>query len=461
MVSLLLCAQTAVAIDLNLDDPKSVKAAAKITADGMMKYYVGNQTGQIPGLLPGPYYWWEAGAMFGTMVDYYYYTGNSEYNDVVTQALLAQVGPNNDFMPPNQTKDEGNDDQAFWAFAAMSAAENKFPDPPSNGPQWLALAQAVFNLQTSRWDNTTCGGGLRWQIFPFNNGYNYKNSISNGCFFNLAARLARYTGNETYAQWANTMWDWTVGSPLMGKDGGKPNYAIYDGSDVLKNCTDADLIRWTYNAGVFLHGAAVMWNHPTANDNMGASAQTNDTVWRTRVDGLLGASSVFFTPAPEGVMREAACESHSTCNVDQRSFKAYLSRWYAATTQMAPWTSDTIIPRLRTSAAAAAASCAGGNDGKTCGIKWTNDPPGWDGSFGVGEQMSALSVIMAVLIPQSSVPVTADTGGTSKGDPNAGGQGDRAPLAGPKITPAERVGAGFLTVVMLALLLGTGWWMIV
>ena len=44
--------------------------------------------------------------MFGQMVEYWYYTGDDTYNDVVMQALLAQVGPNNDFMPPNQTKTE-------------------------------------------------------------------------------------------------------------------------------------------------------------------------------------------------------------------------------------------------------------------------------------------------------------------------------------------------------------------
>ncbi|KAI9772146.1 MAG: hydrolase 76 protein [Geoglossum umbratile] len=433
------------AIDLNIDDPKSVKSAAKIAVDGMMKYYIGNRTGQIPGLLPPPYYWWEAGAMFGTLVDYWYYTGNSEYNDVTMQALQFQVGPNNDFMPPNRTKDEGNDDQAFWAFAAMSAAENKFPDPPSSAPQWLALAQAVFNLQTTRWDTSTCNGGLRWQIFPFNNGYNYKNSISNGCFFNLAARLARYTGNTTYSDWAVKMWDWTEKSPLLDSK----TYAIYDGSDVLKGCTDADLIRWTYNAGVYLHGAAVMWNH------------TQDQVWKTRVDKLLEATSVFFLPEPVDVMREAACEGHSTCNVDQRSFKAYLSRWYAATTQMANWTVPTIMPRLRTSAKAAAASCSEKPDGVTCGLKWTLQPPSDDGSHGVGEQMAALSVIQSVLIPNSSAPVTANSGGTSKGDPNAGGQGDQQPLTGKEVTVGDKVGAGFLTFFVLCLLLVGAWWMVV
>lgn len=44
--------------------------------------------------------------MFGQMIEYWYYTGDSTYNDVITQGLLAQVGPDNDYMPPNQTKTE-------------------------------------------------------------------------------------------------------------------------------------------------------------------------------------------------------------------------------------------------------------------------------------------------------------------------------------------------------------------
>lgn len=69
----------------------------------MVSFYNGNETGQIPGLLPGPYYWWEAGAMFGILIEYWYLTGDDTYNDLVTQAMLFQVGPYNDYMPPNQT----------------------------------------------------------------------------------------------------------------------------------------------------------------------------------------------------------------------------------------------------------------------------------------------------------------------------------------------------------------------
>ena len=138
----------------------------------------------------------------------------------------------------------------------MSAAELNFPDPPAKSPSWLALAQAVFNLQASRWDTQHCGGGLRWQIFTFNNGYDYKNSISNGGFFQLAARLARYTGNQTYADWAEKEYDWITGTPLFTNQ-----YVVYDGAQIENNCTVADRLQWTYNIGTFLMGAANMYNY--------------------------------------------------------------------------------------------------------------------------------------------------------------------------------------------------------
>ena len=154
------------------------------------------------------------------------------------------------------TISQGNDDQAFWAFAAMSAAEMKFPEPPPKQPSWLSLAQAVFNEQVSRWDTQNCGGGLRWQIFTFNKGYNYKNSISNGGFFQLAARLARYTGNDTYAQWAEKSYDWALTTPLL-----TDQYVVFDGADIANNCTQASPLQWTYNVGTYLMGAANMYNY--------------------------------------------------------------------------------------------------------------------------------------------------------------------------------------------------------
>lgn len=197
--------------------------------------------------------------MFGALIDYYQYTGDSTYNDVITQGMLFQAGDDNNYMTPNQTKTEGNDDQGFWGMSAMSAAEQNFPDPPKGKPGWLALAQAVFNTQAIRWD-PNCGGGLRWQIFAFNNGYDYKNTISNGVFFNLGARLAVYTKNDSYAQWAEKAYDWNAAVGFMDT-----NYHFYDGAHIPTNCTDINKVQWTYNAGVFLLGAASMYNYVSRN----------------------------------------------------------------------------------------------------------------------------------------------------------------------------------------------------
>jgi hypothetical protein len=49
----------------------------------------------------------------GSWEIYRYYTGDTTYNDEVSQALLWQAGSDYDFMPANQTKTEGNDDQGM------------------------------------------------------------------------------------------------------------------------------------------------------------------------------------------------------------------------------------------------------------------------------------------------------------------------------------------------------------
>jgi mannan endo-1,6-alpha-mannosidase len=233
----------------------SIKKASKSLIANLRAYYTGDRPGDVPGNLPDPYYWWEAGAMFNAFIDYWYYTGDDTYNAITTQAMVHQIGDYNAFMPSNQSSTLGNDDQAFWGMAAMSAAENKLPDPGDGKPSWLALAQAVYNTQKNRWDDKTCGGGLRWQIFAFNKGFNYKNTISNGCFFNIAARLYKYLGNETYADWAEKAWEWELAAGLMSKD-----FHFFDGTDSDQNCTNIQAIQWTYNAGVHMAGAAAMWN---------------------------------------------------------------------------------------------------------------------------------------------------------------------------------------------------------
>ena len=136
----------------------------------------------------------------------------------------------------------------------MRAAELGFPQP-SSSPSWLDVAIRVFNDQADRWDTKSCGGGLHWQIFTFNNGYDYKQTLSHGAFFQLAARLAKFTDNQTYADWATKSYDWTSSVGLISDD-----YKVFDGASTSNNCSEKNQLQRTYAAGAFMYGSAVMAN---------------------------------------------------------------------------------------------------------------------------------------------------------------------------------------------------------
>ena len=219
----------------------------------MVSYYHGNESGEIPGKLPGT--WWEGGAMFMTLIQYWHWTGDDSYNDITQQGMYWQKGHGN-YFPDNYTSYLGNDDQVFWGLAAMTAAEVNFPEQEGQ-PSWLSLAQGVYNSQIPRWDTTSCGGGMRWQIWPYEAGYDIKNSISNGGLFQLAARLARYTNNATYAEWAEKIWDWSEDSPLLTNG----TWRVIDSTSTDSNCTTKGELQRTYNYGTYFNGAAYMYNY--------------------------------------------------------------------------------------------------------------------------------------------------------------------------------------------------------
>ncbi|KAI5776462.1 putative cell wall glycosyl hydrolase Dfg5 [Geopyxis carbonaria] len=464
------------AITINVEDTASIKNAAKTAATKLRALYPNTESWFIPGEFgliqtadgknDQGYYWWEAGAAMGAWVDYWALTGDKQFNDIVTEALLFQVGPNNDYQPPNQTLSLGNDDQAFWGIAALSAAERGYPDPPKDKPQWLALAQAVFNRQAARWDDSACNGGLRWQVFSSNKGYDYKNSVSNGLFFHMGARLARYTGNTTYIDWAEKTWKWSLEIGIVSSE-----YMVFDGAHIPE-CKVSSKIQWTYNAGIYLAGAAAMFDYYTT---LGNTEQAK--TWEDHTTKLLKATDKqFFNMNPEyppNVMSESACEftingRPPTCNTDQRSFKAYLSRFMGQTYQLVPSTREWIMERLKPSAEAAAKSCTGGSDGMVCGLAWGlgkyDDAPYGIAKGGVGEHMAAMELFANLLVKDAKMPVTQKTGGTSKGDPSAGsgdtGLSEADLMQTDPSTTGDRVGAGILTTICLGGLMGLTFWLI-
>lgn len=445
------------AYQLDITSIASVSSVTSLMASDMLMNYTGNTTGGTPGILPGPcsdsplcYYWWEAGAMWALLINYAQLTGDKSHQDTVLQSLQWQIGDDKDYNPRNQSQSMGVDDQDFWGFAAMEAAEAGIPDVGGDFPSWLALGQAVWNSQIGLWDDATCNGGFRWQRFQANGGYNLKNTISNGGFFQLSARLARYTGNQTYVDWAEKVWQWMETSVLF--DTVDNQLYIWDNTDADLGCVTAENHPWSYNYATLMVGAAYLYNMTNGNDTWGGRVQT---MWN-------GAMPLFFK---NGVMWEYLCEENvgaGECNNDQSSFKAYLSRWSAVTSLLAPFMYDQIMPLLKSSAAAVPQQCIGGANGRMCGRQWTS--PTWDGSQGVGQQMSAMAVILATQVTPEYAPLSSKTGGKSVSDPNAGIEAPVDPDAYFKahpITGADKFGASVLTILIIVSIAGMCVWIVI
>lgn len=180
-------------------------------------------------------------------------------------------------------------------------------------------------------------------------------------------------------------------------------------------------------------------------------------IWRERLMGIIGNLKIFLK---ENVMFEAACEDIGTCNVDQRSFKAYFARWMAATIVRAPFTREYLKPILEASAQAAVATCTGGTDGNQCGLKWPQRS--FDGSTGVGEQMAVLEVLQSNLVDYVDGPATVENG-ISDGDPTAGTHSPVGPedLNKHSMTTTDRAGAAIMTVFICILVVGTMLWLVI
>jgi len=120
------------------------------------------------------------------------------------------------------------------------------------------------------------------------------------------------------------------------------------------------------------------------------------------------------------------------------------------------------MTKLQDSAQGAAESCSGGPSGQLCGCSWYQKK--YDGRNQLEPQMTASSIFSINLIPwnhhkRNKGPLTSSTGGTSKGDFNAGKNDPNAGFSLAPITTADRAGAGILTAIFLTTWLGIIAWM--
>ncbi|RYP77274.1 hypothetical protein DL769_003469 [Monosporascus sp. CRB-8-3] len=388
-------AAAAAALQLDVNDEVSVKEAASTIAKGLYVYHNPDSTaGQFN--QPEPWFWWLSGSGWTGLLEYTVYTNDTTYQTDILSALSRNVGPNYDFIPPEQANHEANDDQMYWVYAALSALEYGFEPLPCEGAEgegaddcansWLAISVNAWEGFVERWNEAidTCGGGLKWQWNTGHPGFYYKNAVTNGGFFQISARLARYTGNQTYARWADEIWDWSTRIGLLSDD-----FHVFDGTSDNNgdNCTGVNHDEWSYNIAAYVHGAANMYAYTKGGP-----------LWESRVKGFVETVASRFFTSDQSIMYEQKCEEAGACSTDQTSFKASLSRWLGKTAVLVPSVRERVLGILETSARGAAASCSG-HGNSTCGMRWTTG--GFDGQTDFGTQLSALEVVQNLLATEA------------------------------------------------------------
>ncbi|WBW72483.1 plasma membrane mannan endo-1,6-alpha-mannosidase Dfg501 [Schizosaccharomyces osmophilus] len=426
------------ALHLDIHDDDSIRSTINSMTGELMNYWNGTDCKFVSS------YWWLTGASMTVLLNNGILFDNNTYTDLVSKSLMYNAGSDHDYQPSDEYFNLGNDDQGIWGAAAMDAAELNLKQVDDSSASWLEISQAAFNRISGRWDNVNCNGGVRWQAFPWLSGYTYKNSISNGLLFQLAARLARFTGDSSYEDWVNRIWDWSTSSGFVNTT----NYSVYDGSKASTNCTTIDHSQWSYNLGVYMTGVAYMYNY-TQGDN----------IWKKRLDGFISHATSFFIN--NGIAWDPQCENTGTCNIDQTAFKGILMQSFGNAIRLAPYTRSKLYPLIETSATAAALACSGGYSGNSCGVHWSWDNSTWDGTYGVGQQFSALEAVQMLYVDKYPKLVTLSNSSDNRSNSSyasANSTTDNYEVNVSRPTEADRGGAGFLTFLAAFLLLGVSIW---
>ncbi|KAJ3166564.1 hydrolase 76 protein [Irineochytrium annulatum] len=285
----------AAANTLDVTSKDAVGAAAKAAMKWMPYYY---STPNFDGAWDQSIIQWhESGEYWNNFLHYRKYSGDSTYDSFInTQFVIASWGNEGDFLNGNSglqaLEGKWNDDIAWWAFAAVTAAEiwgtSAVVDPtgPAPGRSWFIVAQNTLNEMMEQWDTTTCGGGVYWSRDRFSKSAAYKSTISNGQAIELAARLNALTPNATQVDFADKIYAWMKMYVIT------PDYHVGDGLDAKSNdnCSaEVNPTEWSYQPGVLIYGLAVLYNSTGKATYMSEAQMLTQTALAKFVDPASGA----------------------------------------------------------------------------------------------------------------------------------------------------------------------------
>lgn len=372
MLFLLTLLTTVFSLSVDITDKSSICSASQTIAEGVLQYYKGD------GVFDSPYYWWQYGEAFHSLLRYQAVCGDNQYEDLVYNGIIAQVGDDWNFQPAAQAATEGNDDQGTWGLVVVEAAEMGFKSPQQQyDVTWTQLAEKVFSTLYARWDMDTCNGGLRWQYDSSHSGYDYKATIANANLFQIAARLAKLTDNKMYAVAAEEIYNWLLGVNVIQE--GEWGSAVVDGVTASENCSTPNGVEWTYNYGIMIGGGSYLYDF------------TKDQDWYERTEDIILGSQILYN---DTILYERACELFNSCNVDQKTFKGIYIRSLAKTAVLVPDLKSKVQDLLDSTAKAAAESCSGSDN--ACGLSWCKN--GYDGDAGLPQQLNALEAIQNMIL---------------------------------------------------------------
>ncbi|KAK6518239.1 hydrolase 76 protein [Arthrobotrys conoides] len=443
-------------LKVDVAKPDTLKAAAKVVMRSLVDDYT-SQKPFVAGLLPSDYSFFESGVFFNTILNYAAFTGDKSYNSLFEKDFYNQIGENANFITKNNSARVVNDDVGYWALAAISAAEYGARPFESSAPSYLILADNAFNDFVQRWDDKTCGGGLRWAVQASDDRYGFKDTNSNGVFFELAARLGAQTGNQTYLDWANKVYDWTAKTKLIGSLETNNVGQILAGASVKDKCQQIDRTFYSAQQANYIYGAAVMYG------------KTKTSAWLDRLSGLVQyAGATYFGPqqyvddGKSQVVTEAACEYENKCTLDQKAGKAILFRSLAVALGYNDL--DMLLNvQMTNSARAAAKSCSADGD---CGFKWSDLEYDSTKGTGFGEKMGAIESFLAVVRQTESKPVkgvfqpqeqtegpsTTDTSAPQAGETSAPPEASKTPSSGSRLAVSGVLGGAVLASLLHMLL---------
>jgi len=395
------------AASLDVTDKDALGTASHQVAANLIKLFQ-ESTGGDGAFNQASNSWFVSGEMWGGIFDHSRWTGDKSFDTIAATALgNASYNEQQDLLGGDmrtfneKTLGKWNDDISWWALSMMAGVEIYGNDAvmPGSG-KFITVAATTWAENLEQWDNQ-CGGGIYWSRDRTDSGRkNYKNTITNGEFMALGARLAYMTRNMTYLDWSVKAYDWMKNVGMITSD-----YHVYDGAQA-PNCGADTLVKteWTYSYGVIIQALVYMHRTtPTASYLSDAAQFAKVAIAKFASNGGIGD----------------LCEASGNCGRDPPTFKAQLVKGLAYLYNVID--DADVKTSIQGSIDASMTNLVKNCDANWwCPLEWTGGATGMNSPYGqytTLELMNAVAAVHGVKINNTSpglVPVkAASNSGTS------------------------------------------------